>query len=284
MNYLISKFNCYATDLNKKIIKNVKYSIKSYKSCLFFGFAGELPLYVDFNLANKNLLKVEYNNDNYFILRPTKIQDVTFTTIKHLNVVFNITISSTLSICTDKENLLNLEIENLQYSHFEVIGNILLIYFLGVRNFVVIIQNSQVLIASYFDEYNEKDNEKIFMVKLKDVLNHGRVFKVKDKEYQQYLVYLDDNELNLNSRFLGFVFLDCLLAKNYKYCNNLLCENIKQKKEETISNFFPEFDYYFEVDINEFVLLNKNALAGIYKFETNNLVIENIIPQNPQHF
>ena len=170
--------------------------------------------------------------------------------------------------------------EDISYSHFEHDGEFLLIYFEGKRNFIVVIYKNQLKCASFYDECNINKSEKLFLCKLKDCLNHGRVFKIANNYFEEYLVYLDEFELNLKHRFVVAVFLDCLLAKNFKYCNNLLCEDIKQKESKNIELFFPSFDYYFEADENVYILIKKNALAGIYKFEINNLTITNIIQLN----
>ena len=37
-----------------------------------------------------------------------------------------------------------------------------------------------------------------------------------------------------------------------------------------------EFDFYIELEKNTFALIKKNALMGIYKFETQNNFIKNI--------
>ena len=90
-------------------------------------------------------------------------------------------------------------------------------------------------------------------------------------------MYLDEHELRLKSSFVPHVFLDCVLAKNFKYCNELLDEKIKQGKPEDIGFFFPEFNLFYSINEITFVLINKNALAGIYKFEVNNNCITNIL-------
>ena len=277
MNYLVSRFDCNIN--NMEIFKNVKYKLNENKcNYTIFGKTNEVPIVVNFSKYHKNLLKIDYGSNKYFMLLPTKICDVCFFKISHLNTNFYVTVSSKIIICTDKGNILEEEVENVTYSHYEVMGNILLIYFLGKRNYVVVIQNQEVKIAMFYDEFNQTETEKLFMCRLNDSLNHGRVVEVKNSSFKKYLVYLDDNNLNLQPRFLCFVFLDCLLAENFKYCNELLLEEIKQKEAENIKNFFPEFDFYFELETNVFALIKKDALAGIFNFETNNLKITNIIP------
>lgn len=284
MNYLISRFDCC---INNKIeiLKNVKYKLSDIKdNYLIFGRQNEIPMNINFAYQNKYVLKIEYNSNCYHVLFPTKVSNVNFFIVKHLNINYYIALSNQINICTDKENILNVDVSDINYSHHETMGNILLIYFLGKRNFVVILQNQEVKVASYYDEFNQLENEKLFLCKLKDCLNHGKVFRVKNNFLDKYLVYLDDYELNLKPRFLFFTFLDCLLAENYKYCNELLIEDIKQKESKNIKNFFPEFDFYFEMENNVFALIKKDTLTGIFKFESNNLKVTNIIAVDPQHF
>ena len=284
MNYLLSRFDCIVNG-KTQIYKNIKYKLNLDNSNhLIFGNNNELPICVNFKLNNNNILNFSYNENQYYVLKGTKIYKSSFVKITYLNTNYYIALSSSLIINSDKENILDIEVENIVYSHYEVKGNVLLIYFLGKRNFVVIIQNEDVKCASFYDEYNETKEEKIFMCKLKDSLNHGKVYKVKSNSLEKYLVYLDDFKLNLQPRFVCFTFLDCLLAENFKYCNNLLVSEIKQKDSENIKNFFPEFDFYFELEANTFALIKKDTLAGIFKFEIKNNEISNIIPVVHQHF
>ena len=81
----------------------------------------------------------------------------------------------------------------------------------------------------------------------------------------------------LKEQFVSCVFLDCLKAGNYNYCNNLLGESLKQESVTNIKNFFCEFDFVYPLEENVFALIQKNTLSGIYKFEVLNSKIENII-------
>lgn len=283
MNYLITRFDC-VINCKTQIYKNVKYKFNlSNNYYLIFGNNFELPVCVNFNYKNK-FLKFSYKENQYFVLNPTNFNKTSYVKIAHLNINFYLTISSSLIINTEKENILDIEVENIVYSHHEVKGNILLIHFLGKRNFVVILQNGEIKCASYYDEYNETKDEKIFMCKQKDCLNHGVVFKVKNNNFEKYLVYLDEYELNLKPRFISFTFLDCLLVENFNYCNNLLVPELKQEDSKNIKHFFPEFDYYLELEEHTFALIKKDTLSGIFKFEVNNNFIENITPVALQHF
>jgi hypothetical protein len=167
-------------------------------------------------------------------------------------------------------------VENLIYSHFEIKNDMCFIYFSGKRSFVTVIKEDEICFSNYYDECNISEDEMLFMCKLNDTLNHGLVFKIKGKETEKYLVYLDNEELNLKSEFLPFVFLDCLMAENYKYCKNLLCEEMQIDNEKKTKNFFNSFDFYYPINNHKFILINKNTLAGIYDFEIENNKISNI--------
>ena len=167
-------------------------------------------------------------------------------------------------------------VDNLIYSHFEIERDMCLIFFKGERNYLVVIKDDEVKFSNYYDECNISEKEKLFMCKLGDILNHGLVLSVKENDAETYLVYLDDEEMNLKQEFLPFVFLDCVKAGNYKYCNNLLCDEMKVENENEIKDFFSKFDFYYPLSKNSFALINKNTLAGIYAFEIENNKIVNI--------
>ena len=179
-----------------------------------------------------------------------------------------------LSCCGDV--IFEREVEQLNYSHFEVINGFCLIYFSGKRDFVIVLKDKEIIFSDYYDEYNVNENERLFMVRLFDSLNHGKVLRIDGKDFETYLVYLDDNDLELKRDFVSHVFLDCVKAGNLKYANNLLCDNLKMEQVNLIQKFFPDFDYFYPIGQNEFVLTNKKALAGIFEFELINDKISNI--------
>ena len=151
------------------------------------------------------------------------------------------------------------------------------LFFNGDRNFFIIIEDTKLLYSSYYDEFNNKKEEKWFMCKLHDGLNHGRVFQIGEGKVNSYTVYLDDFNLNLKERFVSHVFLDCIIAKNYAYCNYLLQEDIRLKNLQDFEKYFNDFDYFIELEEHSFALIKKNALVGIYKFEVKGNYISNII-------
>lgn len=115
------------------------------------------------------------------------------------------------------------------------------------------------------------------MKRLKDSLNHGKVYLIKDKKFDSYLIYLDEEDMHLCSQLVMVVFLDALVAGNFEYCNQMLAEDIHQEDAKSIQKFFPEFDDYQAIDSYNVALLRKNTLAGIFEFKIVDNKIENII-------
>lgn len=277
MKYLITKYNCCIVGKNQFLRANTLYKIQEENEDLLLGNCEELPVLFNCQEANKNVLQVKLNNDEYFIIYSNTVQASSFVVINHLKTDFYLSISNRLIINTTNENVLDIAVTNLTYSHYEIIEDLLIIYFEGDRKFLVVINKTEVKCTSFYDECNVKEDEKLFMCRLFDSLNHGRVFKIKNKTYEDYLIYLDNYDLNLKPHFLPHIFMDCIKAKNYKYSNNLLTEDIQTHEAEKIETFFPKFDDFTFIENNTFILTNKNALAGIYKFDIEHDKICNII-------
>ena len=286
MRYIIPLCDCVLwSDKGVVLNKNVQYLCENVdnKNFIVIGKNNELPF--SFNLvdkSNSNVEKVEYKSNQYYFLKSIKNYNQGFYQFKYQNKQVCVGLFENLIISIDGETILNEQVEDVEYSHFEIKNQMCFIYFPGKRNYVVVLQNSEVKINSYYDEINITENEFYFMCKLNDTLNHGRVFHIKDKIVEDYLVYLDNFDLNLKTNLVLAVFLDCVKAKNFDYANNLLSADLKQKDSQNISKFFVEFDNFFPINETEVILLKKNTLAGIYSFEIQNLEITNIIQQDFQ--
>lgn len=279
MRYIIPKFNCVLVS-GQKLCKDVQYICEFVDNTNFvlFGFNKEIPLVVSFcDESGTNVEKVKYKNNEYYFLFPQNCVKSENVQLKYQNRTIIISLSSSLIINIEGEKILEQKVENLTYSHFEISNQHCVIYFVGKRKFVVIIKDAELKCASYYDEINVKDNEYFFMCKQFDSLNHGKVFHLKDNKCDDYLVYLDDFDLNLKSEFVACVFLDCLIAGNLNYANNLLCEELQQKDSSKLLNFFPNFDLFYVIEENVCALFKKNTLAGIYNFEIKDNLISNII-------
>lgn len=275
MRYLIPAFDCVVEE--KELTKNCCYSIEDFSKNLFvYSKNNNLPILINFKNC-LNLRKISYKqNEYYFLFEKSKNNNGIFM-FKYQNKQVIVCVFDSLSISIDGEIILNKEVCGINYSHFEIKNQFCFIYFDGARKFVVVLNGGKVEFCSQYDEINILENEFYFMCKLFDSLNHGKVFHIKDKIVDNYLVYLDDYNLNLRPEFAGCVFLDCVLSGNLKYANNLLASGLQQKDEKNILKFLPEFDFYYPISKTEFILLKKNALAGILIFELNNAEISNII-------
>ncbi len=284
MKYLMSKFPC--TIVGEKYIHledNVRYEIKNLDDeyNLVFGDNGELTKCVnlknDFSQSSEYILKFNYKNDTFIILYPQLLQASTLDMIKALGKNYIISLSNTLNISVEGENILDCNVQKITYSHYEVRGDYIIFYFKGIRNYVVIVKDKEICCADYYDEINVSENEIYFMSRLFDSINHGRVYLIKDKKFDTYLIYLDEEDMNLKNEFVVCVFLDALLAKNFNYCNAMLSQDIRQTEAKDIIDFFPKFDDYFPINSQAVALIEKNTLAGIFEFQTINDKIENII-------
>ena len=264
--------------------KNVKYSIDEVKDEFIFvyGERGELAYVVNFAwlLDNKKhdfafVARVEA--DTYVFLQPNINLTPMFANFKYKNKEVCVSCGNVLSVSFDGSMVETKPVDAITYSHYSVIGEYCILYFEGKRKYVVVMNGSDLLFSNFYDEVNLDGEDLYFLTRLKDSLNHGKVCAIKDKKFENYLVYLDNEEMNLKSEFCHLVFLDSLKAGNFKYCNNLLCESLKQTDEKQIASFFPEFDDYYPCSETCVILTNKNTLAGIYKFEIADCKIENII-------
>lgn len=275
MRYLISMFDCVLDE--NELTKNCCYTVEniSNKNLVVYNQNNNLPILISFKNCF-NLSKICYKQNEYYFLFDKNSNNNGIFMFKYQNKQLTVCVFDSLSISLDGEIILNKEVSGVTYSHFEIKNQFCFIYFCGKRNFVVVLNGGKVEFCSFYDEVNISENEFYFMCKLYDCLNHGKVFHIKDKIVDNYLVYLDDLDLNLRTEFVGCVFLDCLLAGNLKYANNLLSAELKQKQENNILKFLPEFDFYYPISKTEFILVKKNTLAGILIFELNNLEISNI--------
>ena len=285
MIYLVSNFPCVIGGKeNFKIDKNVRYCVENVDNVPYIVYPMDksLPFSISFmdilnNLPHENASKVEIGHNQYIFLKANCWLSPSFTEFKYLNYDVSITLSQTLDIQVNGETLCNNDVENIIYSHYELINSFCVIFFKGKRNYFVVIEGKSLKSADYYDEINTEKDELYFLTRVCDSLNHGKVRHIKNKTYEEYNVYLDGGEINISNNLKHLVFLDCLKIGNFNYCNSLLSDSIKQEDSKNIKNFFPEFVDYYPVEDTTVILLKKNALAGKFKFEINLDKIENII-------
>ena len=275
MNYLISKCDCIIwNDERFEIKANVCYQVENVDKCLICGYPNFIPfLFMGEECENVSIF--QYGGDKYFYLCPLKNYTIELYKIKIKNLELFVSISNKLLISLNGETLIEEDV-SLKFSHHDSFGDFDLLYFHGERKYIVIFRGKIVEFSGFYDECNFKDKHCYFMQKQNDALNHGRVVKVVENKCENYLVYLDDDELKLNKHFIGHIFLDCLIAGNLKYANNLLCDELRQESENNIKEFFPEIDQYFPIDNDKFLLMKKNTLAGVCQIEILNDKIFNI--------
>ena len=266
MNYLISAFDCVGLGENKKILKNVKYEFEfSTNGCdLICDNDSNLIPFCD---GIKNLARVKYKSNNYYFLLPVSTGTEYVYCLSYNSKQIVIQLSNCLKISIDGKTLCDVMVSKIAFSHYEIENDVAFIYFSGDRNFVAVIKEGEICFSGYYDECNINENEKYFLMKMNDCLNHGKVCHVKKKEVETYLVYLDDYDLNMKNEFVGCVFLDCVIAKNLKYANQILSKDIRMKKEGEINSFFPNFDNYFLIEDNVAVVKYDYATYGLYNDE-----------------
>jgi len=278
MNYLVSTFDCSVFDGEiHNIIANAKYCFQFEKTSLIvFPNHQSIPFVINFSKQNQNLLKVDYAGDSFYFLFCEKFSRFFAINFKFNSSEIQITLFNKLCIAIDGELKSEENVENLTFSHYEIFNGCCLIYFNGVRDYVVVIKDKEICFSSYYDECNSSENEKYFMCKTFDILNHGNVFHINNTGFNNYLVYLDEEKLEMKKEFVAFVFLDCAKVKNYSYCNKLLCSELKLENEKDIEKFFPQFDSFYPLSERGFALINKNTLAGIFEFDVKDNEIYNI--------
>lgn len=284
-------FSCVllSSEATLRLSPFIFYEISSAKNeeIFIFGLSNVVPFCVNLaellvlNNINANVEKVVVDGNTYIFLKPNKIFNIDFISLKNSNKQIDIEVSSKIKIKADNEIVFEKKLETeIVLSHIENKFTYDVVYFKGVRNFVCILQNGKVEFADYYDEINVEKDEIIFMSRKNDILNHGEVACIKDRKFEKYLVYLDDYELKMKNEFVFIVFLDCLKCKNFKYCNQLLSDEIKQEDEKSITKFINDFDEYVPFKNYAFTF-KKNTLSGVYKFVVKNNKIENIIHLMP---
>ena len=277
MNYLVPLFNCFVgPDYLSQLNAGAKYQCDEFKNEKFFLLKNGDVYPQVISADSKNVVKVKFKKDNYFFIMETNSNTHLFSSWIFKDKTICLTLSEKMFVSIDGEILIEENVGGLKYSHHSIEKEFCFIFFEGERNYVVCLKSNEVVFSSYYDECNIKENEKYFMCRLNDLLNHGNVFHIKGEEFVQYLVYLDNESLNLKCEFLPMLFFDCLKAGNLKYCNSLLGDDLKFEDENQIKEFFSEFDFAYPIDALNVVLIKKNTLAGIYSFQIENNFIVNI--------
>ena len=300
MNYVLVRTNATELSTNKQFLADVWYSVEGAgcgqfvaKECLpvFVGFDNSFLEYgdtfnfdikgegkvLDYTESNSECITLKHKGDNYFIIKPFRINSVGFFSVNYLNKSVDITLCDKLVVCINGVKLIEKEVEGLSYQGFKIVKGHLVLNFEGIRTFVVIIKEEEVLCAEYYHEANEEGEDIYFLKRLNDSINHGRVFCIKSGKFDSYLVYLDNESMSLKEELLPLVFLDVIIAKNYGYACNLLDNELKPKNKEDLAEFFLEFDNFLPLPCKDFCLLKNGKPVGVAEFKTKNDKICSIV-------
>ncbi len=166
-------------------------------------------------------------------------------------------------------------VSDIHFSHIEYFDKICVLFFEGKRDFAIIVEKGKILYAYYYDEINVKENNLTLLSRMNDSINHGLVAKIEKGKFDSYLVYLDDSDLNLKSKFCICVFLDCVLARNYSYIKNLLDETLVDEMDN-LKLFFDEIKDYYPIDETHCIVKKKDAQMDIFEFVISDNKILNI--------
>ncbi len=285
MVYLFSSYHCVISGKCKvEIFPFVKYEVTGVENeisvvtpfCENGSFAVNFYDLLNKCVKCKNVQVATVGNDRYiFILKTPSpcTQCINFLWGKK-NVC--VTVADEVCVVVDGEVWGSFACTSVEYDCFEIVGDNCLIYFAGKRKFLCVLGQSKVEWANYYDEQNLNETEKYFMGKQFDFLAHGKVCHIKDNTVETYSAYTDNSDLNLCEEFVPFVFLDCVIASNFSYCKNLLCDDLKNDDIDYVA-YFGQIDFYLCLSYNVFAAFKKNTLTGIYKFEVDTNVVTNIV-------
>ena len=266
MLYFVPNRDCFCQ--GKKYYAQKRYQMPENSGCFFS--AGCQPI---FSGDEKSF---EFESDKYLFLNFQEKIKFAFCPLKIKGADVGVSLGE--DVCLFSNNQLAYSCKNcgLTFERVSELGAFSFIFFDGKRKFVAIFKNKEFVYANYFDEINFGEKEVFVLTRLNDSLNHGRVWHLKEGKEENYLVYLDDFELNLKPQFLPAVFLDCVRAKNLNYLKHLLSESLANATSN-ISLFFGEIEEIYPLREDVVAVIKKDATIGIYKFEIENLKIQNII-------
>ncbi len=295
MVYLISDFACEVCSSRQgeedfSLTAFVPYQIEGLtdEKVLIIDADTGVPFYINlFDICKRgkkhnNVSIFEAGGDKYLLLHQKRKGRGSCVNFRYKNEDISVINGEKLMIFCSGEKIFEKSAGNIIYSHHEIFGDFCLIFFTGEKNFLAVLKGCIVVEAGAFDTW-EEDNEtgtRYFLARLKDALNHGRVIEVSSKEAKSYLVYLDDFDLLLNEALTAHIFLDCLVAGNFNYCNHLLAEDLRQDQPQHISEFFPVFSDYVCIRENLFLLLDEaqeQRIVGLAEFSLSDGKIDNIM-------
>lgn len=273
-------FNGMEITTSTKILKNTIYCINltSDENAFYFVTDCGDNVVIDFNKGltiNAKMLQVAENGNIYNIifLQNNNVKDVVQTSCENNN--YTIVCDGSTKIFLNNQLVGDKCLNSIKFKSVERFLDYDLIKFEGARNAVAIIKGKELQYFDYYDEFNNKDNQKIFMKTIPSMLRYGQVFKMQTKGVEKYLVYLDEFKSNIMEDFVVSVFLECVLVGDVNFYKKILSENLA-KGANSIKSFFLDFDDFTCIHKDTAILYKKDTVVGIFKFEINNNFIENI--------
>lgn len=228
------------------------------------------------NCESKHIKKCFVNGDIYLFFDAQSSEENESVVLNIFSHEIRLILGQKIKLYLDNECRCETKNFHLQYSHIEYYGKIALIFFISKRNFIIAIQDKEVIYFDYYDEINMNEKSCSVMTKKFDSLNHGCVLNVEKDKVEKYLVYLDEYEMRLKEEFCSCVFLDCARSENYKYSNQLLVESLRLEQESEIKDFLQDFDDFYPIDRKNVILTKKDVPQDILSFEIVNNNISNI--------
>ena len=142
---------------------------------------------------NKNVLKVKNKHTYYFLFKENQ-NDVFSTRFKFKSNEVYVSLSSYLFITINGVLICEENVDNLKFSHFEIDKDLCVVYFEGIRNYIVILKDDKMKIATYYDEVNESIYGTVIFTKNEDTFYY--VIITDECELQGMVIKLSINELN----------------------------------------------------------------------------------------
>ena len=150
----------------QQFFRGCKYLIKdASKAEIIFNTKNNSCSVLNFNSLNENVLKVQSGADDFYFLFETNRSCGEVVEVDFKNRRFIISLLGGIKITENGQWICDINVDKVKFSHYEEIENLLILYFTGVREFVVVIKETEVEYFGYIDECNITDNEKYFLEK-----------------------------------------------------------------------------------------------------------------------
>ena len=156
MNYLISMFECCLLCDGRKHLQPYVPYICEFKELIYAN--NSIIFITDFD----QLPKIKLGNDCYYFLFSKEVLQTKVFNIVHKTENYTVCLNSNLIINNNGAEILNMQVGNIKYSHSVEVGSAIILFFTGVRNFLVVLKEGAVKVSTYYDELN-RENEEIII-------------------------------------------------------------------------------------------------------------------------